>query len=207
MQHPDRLTWSFGPAAARLWSSRPAPVLGLPMAEPRARSAAARASGTSRRCCWRSATRWRRASAPARCAASSPASRARRSGHCYFTLKDAGRRRRIAALRDVPPRRQLLDFARPTASRSSCAAALGVYEPRGELQFVVESMQRPAPARCTRSSCGCARGSRPKACSTRRASAPLPPFPRRVGVVTSLGGGGAARRADRAGAARAARRR
>ena len=66
-----------------------------------------------------------------------------RSGHCYFTLKDADGAPRAAALRDVPARRAACSTSRRRdGQRSSCAGGSRVYEPRGELQFVVESMQR-----------------------------------------------------------------
>ena len=101
------------------------------------------------------------------------------SGHCYFTLKDAGRRR-SAALRDVPACASLLDFAPADGQRVELRGRLGVYEPRGELQFVAEAMQSrrrrrpvralPAPARAARSR---------RACSIRRCKRPLPAHPAR----------------------------
>ncbi|WP_273285527.1 exodeoxyribonuclease VII large subunit [Methylibium petroleiphilum] len=63
------------------------------------------------------------------------------SGHCYFTLKDA---EGTAALRCAMFRRaaSLLDFAPEEGHLVELRGRLAVYEPRGELQFVVESMQR-----------------------------------------------------------------
>lgn len=63
------------------------------------------------------------------------------SGHCYFTLKDA---EGTAALRCAMFRRaaSLLDFAPAEGDLVELRGRLAVYEPRGELQFVVESMQR-----------------------------------------------------------------
>ncbi|WP_309626584.1 exodeoxyribonuclease VII large subunit, partial [Methylibium sp.] len=63
------------------------------------------------------------------------------SGHSYFTLKDA---RGTAALRCAMFRRaaSLLDFAPGDGDLVELRGRLAVYEPRGELQFVVESMRR-----------------------------------------------------------------
>jgi exodeoxyribonuclease VII large subunit len=64
------------------------------------------------------------------------------SGHCYFTLKDA--ERADGALRCAMFRRSssLLDFAPADGQTVEARGRLGVYGPRGELQLVVESMQR-----------------------------------------------------------------
>ncbi|HWH73271.1 MAG TPA: exodeoxyribonuclease VII large subunit, partial [Methylibium sp.] len=63
------------------------------------------------------------------------------SGHCYFTLKDADG---SAALRCAMFRRaaSLLDFAPADGALVELRGRVAVYEPRGELQFVVESMRR-----------------------------------------------------------------
>lgn len=62
------------------------------------------------------------------------------SGHCYFTLKDA---EGTAALRCAMFRRAaaLLDFAPRDGDLVELRGRLAVYEPRGELQFVAESMR------------------------------------------------------------------
>ncbi len=64
------------------------------------------------------------------------------SGHCYFSLKDADGA--AALLRCAMFRRaaSLLDFAPADGQLVELRGRLGVYEPRGELQFVVEGMQR-----------------------------------------------------------------
>lgn len=109
------------------------------------------------------------------------------SGHCYFTLKDADGR---AALRCAMFRRAaaLLDFAPGDGALVEVRGRLAVYEPRGELQFVVESM-RPAGAGALYE-----RFLRLKAqlqaeglfaAERKRA---LPGFPQRIGVVTSRAG-------------------
>lgn len=64
------------------------------------------------------------------------------SGHCYFALKDAGG---AALLRCAMFRRaaSLIDFSPRDGQLVEVRGRLVVYEPRGELQFVVEAM-RPA---------------------------------------------------------------
>jgi exodeoxyribonuclease VII large subunit len=92
-------------------------------------------------CCWPPATRWRRASAPWPCAASSRASRAPPAGTAT-SLKDADGAPallRCAMFRRAASAAGLCARRRP-AGRA--ARPLGVYEARGELQLVVESMQR-----------------------------------------------------------------
>ena len=62
------------------------------------------------------------------------------SGHCYFSLKDDAGQLRCAMFRRAAG---LLDFVPRDGDRVEVRGRLGVYEPRGELQLVVESM-RPA---------------------------------------------------------------
>lgn len=64
------------------------------------------------------------------------------SGHAYFTLKDASGE--AAALRCVIFRRaaSLLDFGPADGQRVELRGRLALYEPRGDLQFVVEAMRR-----------------------------------------------------------------
>ena len=64
------------------------------------------------------------------------------SGHCYFSLKDA--EGASALLRCAMFRRAatLLDFQPVDGQQVQLRGRLGVFEPRGELQLVVESLQR-----------------------------------------------------------------
>ena len=162
------------------------------------------ASGASRRLLAAVADALRGASALSPCAARCRASRARQRP---LLLHAEGRRgaQRRPALRHVPARGAAAPTLPPRRRAVEVRGRLGVYEPRGELQFVVEAMQRvgagalyervPAPE-------GAARGRGPV---RRRAQAAAAAVPRAVGVVTSLGGRRAARRADALRAACAAR--
>lgn len=64
------------------------------------------------------------------------------SGHCYFALKDA--EGAPALLRCAMFRRAaaLVDFAPADGQQVELRGRLGVYEARGELQLIVESLQR-----------------------------------------------------------------
>ena len=61
------------------------------------------------------------------------------SGHCYFSLKDEGGQIRCAMFRRAAG---LLDFSPRDGELVEVQGRLGVYEARGDLQLVVESMQR-----------------------------------------------------------------
>lgn len=110
------------------------------------------------------------------------------SGHCYFSLKDADGE--AALLRCAMFRRaaSLLDFAPADGQLVEMRGRLAVYEPRGELQFVVEGMQRAGAGalfeqflrlKARLDAQGLFEASRKRA---------IDPFPARLGVVTSLSG-------------------
>jgi exodeoxyribonuclease VII large subunit len=171
---------------ARLWSFEPAPALGLLVLEPQnaglarvvwgvealvlavADALAARFAACTVR---GEISGWSRAA----------------SGHCYFNLKDADGGN--AMLRCAMFRRasSLLDFAPADGHKVELRGRLGVYEARGELQLVVESMQRAGAgslyeeflrrkARLTAEGLFDAARKRE-----------LPAYPVCIGVVTSLG--------------------
>lgn len=107
------------------------------------------------------------------------------SGHCYFMLKDADGD--TAALRCAMFRRaaSLLDFAPGDGQLVEARGRLALYEPRGELQLIVESL-RPAGAgalyeqflrlRARLDAEGLFDDARKR---------PWPTFPRCIGIVTS----------------------
>ena len=61
------------------------------------------------------------------------------SGHCYFSLKDDDGQMRCAMFRRASA---LLDFSPRDGQRVELRGRLGVYEARGELQLIVESMRQ-----------------------------------------------------------------
>ena len=108
------------------------------------------------------------------------------SGHCYFSLKDSDGA--VAVLRCAMFRRSasLVDFGPADGHQVELRGRLGVYEARGELQMVVESMQRVGSGalyeeflrrRAQLASEGLFDAGRKR---------PLPAHPRALGIVTSL---------------------
>ena len=109
------------------------------------------------------------------------------SGHVYFNLKDADGG--AALLRCAMFRRAagLLAFAPAEGQLVEVRGRLGVYEPRGELQVVVEAMQTAgAGALYEQFLRSKARLEAQGLFDTARKRA-LPAYPRAVGIVTSLG--------------------
>ena len=109
------------------------------------------------------------------------------SGHCYFNLKDADGG--TALLRCAMFRRaaSLLDVVPADGQRVELRGRLGVYEPRGELQLVVESMQRAGMGALYEEFLRrkARLGAEGLFHAARKRS--LPAYPRCIGVVTSLG--------------------
>jgi exodeoxyribonuclease VII large subunit len=110
------------------------------------------------------------------------------SGHCYFTLKDADGAN--AVLRCAMFRRAalLLDFAPRDGQHVEARGRVVIYEPRGELQCVVEALlPRGAGSmyelflrqKARLQAAGLFEAARKR---------PLPKFPRAIGVVTSTAG-------------------
>jgi exodeoxyribonuclease VII large subunit len=106
------------------------------------------------------------------------------SGHCYFTVKDANGQLRCAMFRRAAT---LLDFSPRDGELVELRGRLGVYEARGDLQFIVESMQRAGQGalfeqflrlKATLEAQGLFDAARKR---------PLPLQPRGIGLVTSLG--------------------
>lgn len=108
------------------------------------------------------------------------------SGHCYFSLKDADGA--AAMLRCAMFRRaaSLVDFQPADGQRVELRGRLALYEPRGELQFVVESMQRVGAGSLFEEFLRLRARLQAEGLFDAERKRPLPPVPRTVGVVTSL---------------------
>ena len=106
------------------------------------------------------------------------------SGHCYFSLKDDQGQVRCAMFRRAS---SLLDFSPRDGQLVELRGRLGVYEPRGELQLVVESMQQAGQGSLFEQFLQLKAKLEAEGlfASTRKRS--LPVMPRAIGVVTSLG--------------------
>lgn len=109
------------------------------------------------------------------------------SGHCYFSLKDADGA--AALLRCAMFRRaaSLLDFAPADGQLVELRGRLAVYEPRGELQFVVEGMQRAGAGALFEQFLRLRARLEAQGFFAPERKRAIAAFPRRVGVVTSLG--------------------
>jgi exodeoxyribonuclease VII large subunit len=107
------------------------------------------------------------------------------SGHCYFTLKDAGE---SAALRCAMFRRaaSLIDFAPEEGHLVELRGRLAVYEPRGELQFIVESMRRAGAGALYERFLRLKALLQAEGLFETARKRPIPPRPRGIGIVTSL---------------------
>jgi exodeoxyribonuclease VII large subunit len=109
------------------------------------------------------------------------------SGHWYFSLKDADGA--PALLRCAMFRRAavLVDFVPADGQQIELRGRLGVYEPRGELQMVVESMQRLGIGTLYEEFLRRRARLEAQGLFDAARKRPLPAFPAAVGVVTSLG--------------------
>ncbi|WP_349744871.1 exodeoxyribonuclease VII large subunit [Roseateles cavernae] len=110
------------------------------------------------------------------------------SGHCYFSLKDA--EGQSALLRCAMFRRAtaLLDFAPGDGQLVELRGRLTLYEPRGELQFVVESMRRAGAGALYEQFLRLKAQLEALGFFAPERKRPLPAFPRRIGVITSTAG-------------------
>ena len=170
----------------RLWSSRPAPVLGWRVIEISALAATGRVWGVGALVLAVADTLSARFAACTVRGELSGFSRAT-SGHCYFTLKDTDGA--AASLRCAMFRRAagLLDFVPREGLQVELRGRVAVYEPRGELQLVVEAM-RPLGAgslyeqflalKAKLEAEGLFDPSRKRV---------LPRYPQAIGVISSLG--------------------
>jgi exodeoxyribonuclease VII large subunit len=109
------------------------------------------------------------------------------SGHWYFSLKDADGA--PALLRCAMFRRAavLVDFAPADGQQVELRGRLGVYEPRGELQMVVESLQRLGAGTLYEEFLRRRARLQAQGLFDTARKRPLPAFPAAIGIVTSLG--------------------
>jgi exodeoxyribonuclease VII large subunit len=106
------------------------------------------------------------------------------SGHCYFTLKDASGQLRCAMFKRAA---QMLDFRPVDGELVEIKGRLGVYEPRGELQMVVEHMRRAGQGAWFEQFLKLKAKLEAEGLFDAERKRPLKTMPRSIGVVTSLG--------------------
>jgi exodeoxyribonuclease VII large subunit len=110
------------------------------------------------------------------------------SGHCYFTLKDADGA--AASVRCAMFRRAalLLDFAPRDGQQVELRGRLALYEPRGEMQFIAESMRPLGAGSLYEQFLRLKAKLEAEGLFDAARKRNLPAFARCVGVVTSLAG-------------------
>lgn len=106
------------------------------------------------------------------------------SGHCYFSLKDESGQIRCAMFRRAA---SLLDFSPRDGELVEVRGRLGVYEPRGDLQLIVESMSRAGQGALFGQFLRLKAKLEGEGLFDAARKRPLPVMPRGIGLVTSLG--------------------
>ncbi|WP_394477200.1 exodeoxyribonuclease VII large subunit [Roseateles sp. LYH14W] len=110
------------------------------------------------------------------------------SGHCYFGVKDADGQ--AASLRCAMFRRAaaMLDFTPADGALVELRGRVAVYEPRGELQFVVEAMRRAGAGTLYEQFLRLRERLAAEGLFDADRKRALPAMPQRIGVVTSTAG-------------------
>ena len=106
------------------------------------------------------------------------------SGHCYFSVKDANGQLRCAMFRRAA---SLLDFSPRDGELVEVRGRLSVYEARGDLQFIVESMQRAGQGALFEQFLRLKAQLETEGLFDSARKRPLPLQPRGIGLVTSTG--------------------
>ncbi|MBS0317508.1 MAG: exodeoxyribonuclease VII large subunit [Proteobacteria bacterium] len=105
------------------------------------------------------------------------------SGHCYFSLKDETGQLRCAMFRRAAA---LLDFAPQEGEHVELRGRIGVYEQRGDLQLIAESLVRVGQGSLFEQFLKLKARLEAEGLFDPARKRELPPLPRGIGVVTSL---------------------
>ena len=105
-----------------------------------------------------------------------------RSGHVYFTLKDAESQVRCALFRN---RAMHLRFTPENGTQVRLRARIGLYAPRGEYQLIAEHMELAGDGALQRAFEALKARLGNEGLFDPAGKRPIPPLPRRVGVITS----------------------
>lgn len=106
------------------------------------------------------------------------------SGHCYFSIKDAQGQIRCAMFKRAA---SLLDFSPRDGELVELRGRLGVYESRGDLQLIVESLQRAGQGALFEQFLRLKAKLEAEGLFDAGRKRALPLLPRGIGLVTSLG--------------------
>lgn len=107
------------------------------------------------------------------------------SGHLYFTLKDAGAQLRCAMFRN---RAALLRFLPQDGAHVLVRARITVYEPRGDLQLVIEHIEEAGLGALQRAFEMLKQRLATEGLFNPDRKRPLPALPHRIGIITSPSG-------------------
>jgi exodeoxyribonuclease VII large subunit len=106
------------------------------------------------------------------------------SGHCYFSLKDAQGQIRCAMFRRAAG---LMDFLPGDGEMVEVLGRLDIYEPRGDLQLIVESLTRAGPGALFEQFLQLKARLDAQGLFDPARKRPVPVLPKGIGVVTSPG--------------------
>ena len=106
------------------------------------------------------------------------------SGHCYFSIKDAAGQLRCAMFRRAA---MAMDFTPRDGELVEVRGKLGVYEQRGDLQLIVDSLQRAGQGAWFEQFLRLKAQLEAEGLFDTARKRALPVMPRGIGVVTSLG--------------------
>ena len=104
------------------------------------------------------------------------------SGHWYFTLKDQRAQIRCAMFRQ---RNRLVRFTPENGQQVLVRGRISLYEPRGDYQLIVESMEEAGDGALRRQFEELRRKLEAEGLFAEERKRPLPALPRRIGVITS----------------------
>jgi exodeoxyribonuclease VII large subunit len=107
------------------------------------------------------------------------------SGHWYFSLKDSGAQVRCCMFRQ---RNMLCPFAVKDGQKVLVRARIGLYEPRGEFQLVIDHMEDAGLGALQRQFEQLAAKLSAEGLFSPERKRALPTLPRRIGVITSPSG-------------------
>jgi exodeoxyribonuclease VII large subunit len=108
-----------------------------------------------------------------------------RSGHLYFSLKDAHAQVRCALFR---AKRQLLRFEPANGEQVLARARISCYEPRGDFQLIIEHMEPAGAGSAQRAFEALKKRLQAEGLFDAARKKTLPFFPRHLGVITSASG-------------------
>lgn len=108
-----------------------------------------------------------------------------RSGHLYFSLKDASAQIRCALFRN---KRNLLRFTPGNGSKVLARARIALYEPRGDCQLIIEHLEPAGDGASQQAFEQLKQKLQSEGLFDTQRKLPLPAYPQRIGVISSPSG-------------------